>query len=343
MNSRCRSSVGGLGIAGAALLLLLMPSVVAGQTSEESTQARTAWGDPDLQGIWNNATRTPLERPEQFADTPVLTEEQAAERAREALQRRDAPPRPGTVGTYNAFWSDGDRGTIMTRTSLIVDPPDGRIPALTPKAVRREAARADVRRGRGEADSAVDRNRWERCLARGLPMAPGPYNNTYQIFQTPGYVAIFMEMVHDTRIIPLDGRPHGPIRTWLGDSRGRWEGDTLVVETTNFVDTLDGGRFLPSHPGALFQHRGSGETLRLTERFTRVEPGLIEYEFTMDDPQTFTRPWTARVPMQKTGDLPFEYACHEGNHGMVNMLRGARANDAAGNPELGGGDWRAGR
>ena len=128
-----------------------------------------------------------------------------------------------------------------------------------------------------------------------------------------------------------------------GYSRGRWEGDTLVVDTTNFADTLDGGRYLPSHPGALFQHRGSGETLRLTERFTRVEPGLVEYEFTMDDPQTFTRPWTARVPMQKTEDLPFEYACHEGNHGMVNMLRGARANDAAGNPELGGGDWRAGR
>ena len=320
-----------------------MSSSVAGQTPVESTTARTAWGDPDLQGIWNNATRTPLERPAQFADTPFLTEEEAAERAREALLRRDAPPRPGTVGTYNAFWSDGDRGTIMTRTSLIVDPPDGRIPPLTPEALKRESERADVRRGRGEADSAPDRNRLERCLARGLPMAPGPSNNTYQIFQSPGYVAIFMEMVHDTRIIPMDGRPHGTIRTWLGDSRGRWEGDTLVVETTSFVDTLDGGRYLPSHPGALFQHRGSGEMLHLVERFTRVEPDRIEYEFTMNDPTTFTRPWTALVPMQKTEDLPFEYACHEGNHGMVNMLKGARANDAAGNPELGGGDWRAGR
>ena len=341
MNYRCLSPLSGVGIAITALLL--MPSGIAGQAPAGSTPARTAWGDPDLQGIWNNATRTPLERPAQLADTPFLTEEEAAERAREALRRRDAPPRPGSVGTYNAFWSDGDRGTIMTRTSLIVDPPDGRIPALTPEAQQREAARADVRRGRGEADSAPDRNRWERCLARGLPMAPGPYNNTYQIFQSPGYVAIFMEMVHDTRIIPLDDRPHGAIRTWLGDSRGRWEGDTLVVDTTSFVDALDGGRYLPSHPGALFQHRGSGETLHLVERFTRVDPETIEYEFTMNDPKTFTRPWTARVPMQKTEDLPFEYACHEGNHGMVNMLRGARANDAAGNPELGGGDWRAGR
>lgn len=305
MNYQCLSPRNA-GIAIAALLL--MSSGVAGQTPVESTPARTAWGDPDLQGIWNNATRTRLERPAQFADTPFLTEEEAAEQAREALLRRDAPPRPGTVGTYNAFWSDGDRGTIMTRTSLIVDPPDGRIPPLTPEALNRESERADVRRGRGEADSAPDRNRWERCLARGLPMAPGPYNNTYQIFQSPGYVAIFMEMVHDTRIIPLDGRPHVTIRTWLGDSRGRWEGDTLVVETTSFVDTLDGGRYLPSHPGALFQHRGSGEMLHLVERFTRVEPDRIEYEFTMDDPTTFTRPWTALVPMQKTEDLPFEYA-----------------------------------
>jgi hypothetical protein len=324
-------------------VLLSMPSGVVGQTAVEWMPVRTPWGDPDLQGIWNNATRTPLERPAQLADTPFLTEEEATEGAREALERRDAPPRPGTVGTYNAFWSDSDRGTVMTRTSLIVDPPDGRIPALTPEAQKREAARADVRRGRGEADSALDRNRWERCLARGLPMTPGPYNNTYQIFQNQGYVVIFMEMVHDTRIIPLDQRPHGTIRSWLGDSRGRWEGDTLVVDTTSFVDQLDGGRYLPSHPGALFAHRGSGEMLYFVERFTRVDHGRIEYEFTMNDPTTFTRPWIARVPMQKTEDLPFEYACHEGNHGMVNILRGARVNDAAGNPELGGGDWRAGR
>ena len=341
MNCRYLSPLRVLGVVIAALLL--MPSGIAGQTPVESTPARTAWGDPDLQGIWNNATRTRLERPAQFADTPILTEEEAAEQARQALERRDAPPRPGTVGTYNAFWSDGDRGTIMTRTSLIVDPPDGRIPALTPESQKREAARAGVRRGRGEGDSWVDRNRWERCLARGLPMAPGPYNNTYQIFQIPGYVVILMEMVHDTRIIPLDGRPHGSIRTWLGDSRGRWEGDTLVVDTIGFVTQLDGDPYLPAHPGALFQHRGSGETLHLVERFTRTGADMISYEFTMDDPQTYTSPWTAVVPMEKTEDLPFEYACHEGNYGLVSILKGARANDAAGNPELGGGDWRAGR
>jgi hypothetical protein len=323
------------------------PATPAATASAETagTAARTLWGDPDLQGVWNNATGTPLERPDEFADRPVLTEQEAAELAEQAQVRRDAPPRAGDPGTYNAFWSDTGRGVLETRTSLVVDPPDGRIPSLTPAALKREAERAAVRRTRGPADSHEDRNRWERCLARGLPMAPGPYNNTYQIFQTPGYVVILMEMIHDVRIVPLDGRPHlpGGIRQWLGDSRGRWEGQTLVVETRNFIEELDGGTYLPSHRGALFQHRGTGESLRIVERFTRVSADTIVYEFTLDDPQTYTRPWTAEVLMTRTDDRLFEYACHEGNRGLVNILTGARADDAAGTPNLGGGSWTAGR
>ena len=328
--------------------IVVSPARVAAQTAKAPVAAawtppRTPWGDPDLQGTWNNATRTALERPSEFAERPVLTDEEAVALEEEARSRRDSPPRAGDPGTYNAFWSDSDRSTVSTRTSLIVDPPDGKIPPLTPEAKKREAARAEVRRGRGPADSYEDRNRWERCVARGLPMAPGPYNNTYQILQIPGSVVILMEMIHDVRIIPLDGGPHGTIRRWLGDSRGRWEGHTLVVDTVNFVDKLDGNPYLPSHRGAMFQHSGSGATLHLIERFTRVDANTINYEFTMDDPQAFTRPWTALVPMVKTDEQAYEYACHEGNHGLPNILLGARADDAAGRRNLGGGSWTAGR
>ncbi|MQA29960.1 MAG: hypothetical protein GEU82_08995 [Luteitalea sp.] len=331
----------------AALTGVVPSEQIAAQSAKDAagtwTPSKTAWGDPDLQGIWNNATSTPLERPGRFADKPVLSDEEAFALAEEARRQRDSAPRPGDPGTYNAFWSDSDRSIVTARTSLIIDPPDGRIPALTPQARRREMARAEVRHGRGPADSHEDRNRWERCLARGLPMAPGPYNNTYRIFQVPGSVVILMEMIHDVRVIPLDGRPHGPLRRWLGDSRGRWEGNTLVVETVNFADKLDGNPHLPSHRGAMFQHSGSGETLRLVERFTRVSADTIDYEFTMDDPQTFTRPWTALVPMARTDDQLYEYACHEGNYGLANILTGARADDAAGMRNLGGGSWTAGR
>jgi hypothetical protein len=329
-------------------LAVVVSAQVAAQTAKTAVAAtwsapRTPWGDPELQGTWNNATSTPLERPSEFAGKPVLTDDEALELEEQAKSRRDSPPRAGDPGTYNSFWSDSDRSGVLTRTSLIVDPPDGRIPPLTPEAKKRDAARVEVRRGRGPADSYEDRNRWERCLARGLPMAPGPYNNSYQILQTPESVVILMEMIHDVRIIPLDGRPHGRIRSWLGDSRGRWEGNTLVVDTINFADKLDGNPYLPAHRGAMFQHTGSGETLHLIERFTRVDADTINYEFTMDDPQTFTKPWTALVPMVKTEDQAYEYACHEGNYGLANILRGARADDAAGMRNLGGGSWTTGR
>jgi hypothetical protein len=309
----------------------------------KTTVPRTMWGDPDLQGIWNNATSTPLERPTRFGAKAVLTDEEAEEIEADVKSRRDAPPPAGDPGTYNAFWSDVDRGNVTQRTSLIVDPADGRIPALTPEAQARQAARAEVRRQRGPADSYEDRNRWERCLARGLPMAPGPYNNTYQIIQSPGLVAIVMEMIHDVRIIPIEPAPVANIRTWLGRSHGRWEGETLVVETVNFVDKLDGGPLLPAHRGAMFQHNGSGETLRVIERFTRKDANTVTYQFTMDDPKTFTKPWTASVPMSKIGEQLYEYGCHEGNRGLPNIMRGARADDDAGRRNLGGGSWAGGR
>ena len=202
------------------------------------------------------------------------------------------------------------------------------------EAVQRLVAREKARRGRGEADSWVDRNTWERCISRTLPVAmiPNLYNNNYQILQTPEYVVILMEMIHEARIIPLDGRPQASdrIRQWLGDSRGRWEGETLVVETISFNNKLDGGDLQPSH---VIQtgHRGSGETLRLVERFTRIDADTIDYRFTVEDPQTFTRPYTVAIPMMKADSETrlYEYACHEGNYAMVNLLKSGRANEQA--------------
>ena len=280
------------------------------------TPPKTPWGHPDLQGVWNNSTNTPLER--------MTADEQ--ERGRRAQE----PVRRATDGTGAAWPETGGR---LERTSLIVDPPDGRIP-MKPEAVRRLVAREDARQGRGEADSWLDRNSWERCISRTLPVAmiPNLYNNNYQILQTADHVVIVMEMIHEARVIPLDGRPHASdrIRQWLGDSRGHWEGDTLVVETINFNDKLDGGDVQPSH---VIQtgHRGSGKTLRLVERFTRADAKTIDYRFTIEDPQTYTRPYTVAIPMRKTpGETRlFEYACHEGNYAMLNLLKSGRANEQA--------------
>jgi hypothetical protein len=275
----------------------------------------TPWGHPDLQGLWNNSTTTPLER--------LTAEEQARLRAAAKAVRE------ATDGTGAAF---PDAGRPLEQASLVVDPPDGRIPPMKPEAIQRLVARENARAGRGEADSYLDRNSWERCISRTLPVAmiPNLYNNFYQIVQTPGYVVIQMEMIHEARIIPLNGRPHASdgIRQWLGDSRGHWEGKTLVVETTNFNDKLDGGDLQPSH---VIQtgHRGSGKTLRLVERFTRINADTIDYRFTVEDPATFTRPYTVSIPMRKAAatDQMFEYACHEGNHAMVNILKAGRANE----------------
>ena len=297
------------------------------------TAPRTADGQPDLQGIWDFRTITPLERPRSLGDKAFFTAEEAAsfEKDENTRQNRDLiDPKVGGLNypaggviPYNEVWYDrGDKVVKTRRTSLIVDPPNGRLPPYTPegqkKADRRAKEGRDTQLGHPIADSWEDRPLQERCimgLNAGPPMTPGPYNNNVQLFQSPGYVVVFTEMVHDARIIPLDGRPHLSIRQWRGDSRGHWEGDTLVVETNNFKRETS----LP----------GSSANTHLIERFTRTDPDTLLYEFTVDDPTTWTRPWTAQVPMSRS-DLPiYEFACHEGNYAMPGILAGARADEKA--------------
>jgi hypothetical protein len=293
--------------------------------SKNWTPPRTPDGKPDLQGVWTNVTLTPLERPPELKDKAFFTPAEAAQYEKDVIQRNNADRRDGSaeadVGrAYNNFWYD--RGTKVIpalRTSLIVDPPDGRIPFLTPVAQQRVAAQAEARRLH-PADGPEDRALTERCIlwpTAGPPMLPGPYNNNYQIIQGPGYVTIFVEMIHDVRFIPTDGRPHLPpdVRQWMGDPRGHWEGNTLTVDTTNFTSKTT--------------VRGSGESLHLVERFTRASPDMILYEFTVDDPASFTKPWTAQIPMVKMDGPLLEYACHEGNYAMAGMLGGARAAEKA--------------
>jgi hypothetical protein len=289
------------------------------------TAPRTPDGQPDLQGNWTNGTLTPLERPAEFAGKAFLTESEAIEYEKRLAgqnnrDRRDGSAEADLARAYNEFWFE--RGTKVVpnrRTSLIVDPPDGRIPPLTPEAQKKAAARAEARRLH-PADGPEDLGLPVRCLlwpTAGPPMLPGGYNNNYQIVQAPRYVMILVEMIHDVRVIPLDGRPHLPnnMKQWMGDSRGRWEGDTLVVETTNFTDKTN--------------FRGSGEHLRLTERFTRTGPDEITYEFRVEDETSFARPWAAQLPMRRIPDRLYEYACHEGNYGLEGILSGARADEKA--------------
>jgi len=262
---------------------LLLGAACWAQTSKPWTPPRNANGQPDLEGIWNTATLTPLQRPAEFAGKPFLTEaEVAAYEQRMAVQnnrdRRDSSPQADVGGAYNDFWFErGSRVVPSRRTSLITDPADGRIPPLTPEAQRKAAERAEYRRLHA-ADGAEDLGLPVRCLlwpTAGPPMLPGGYNNNYQIVQGPGYVMIIVEMIHDARIIPTDGRPHLPkhVRQWMGDSRGRWEGTTLVVETTNFNDKV--------------AYRNSTDQLVMTERFTPLGPDTLEWSVTFNDPQTW--------------------------------------------------------
>lgn len=289
------------------------------------TVPRTPDGVPDLQGVWTNATVTPLQRPANLAGKEFFTEAEAQAYEREAVARNNADIRGATpaqdVGTaYNAFWYDRGNQVVPTlRTSLIIDPPDGRLPPLTEFGRQLQAARVAARRTQGPADGPESRSLAERCIVwpnGGPPMVPSFYNNNYQIVQGPGYVAILVEMIHDARIIPTDGRAHLPegVRQWMGDPVGHWEGDTLVVETTNF------------RPETGYQ--GSSEHMKLTERFRRVSPDVLLYEFTVEDP-AFARPWTAQIPMSPSEGAIFEYACHEGNEAMKGMLAGARADEQA--------------
>ena len=335
---KTRTAPSPLGVLVAALVLTATGTAGA-QSDAGAEPPRTRGGRPDLQGVWHFNTTTPLQRPERLGDRTHYTEEEhAALAARTAAFRPwDQPPPDGSVGSYNQFWWDRGGPVADRRTSLIVDPEDGRLPPLTPGAIRQIGSverhvpgtlPVRYRIGGLSADGPEERGLAARCLVGynvGPPLLPGGYNNNLQLFQAEDHVVILTEMVHDARIVPLDGRPHAPeaVRLWNGDARGHWDGDTLVVESTNFS-----AKRASFEPGATVAF-GTGETLRLIERFTRLDADTLLYAYTVDDPATFTAPFTAAIPMTRSPDPIFEYACHEGNYGMANMLRAGRAEDAA--------------
>ena len=316
----------------------LVPMLAAGQSAPDGTGwtlPRTADGHPDLQGVWANNSVTPFERPPQWAGKERLTDEELAElkvaaalvvesgldaqfgdqlvlKALEGLTDADSYD---TTGNYNQFWM-ADRD-FTHQTSLVIDPPDGQVPALTVAAERR-AEEGRAHRSAHPADGPEDRSLGERCVNFGVPRLGAGYNSYFQVFQTVGHVAVFKEMAHDVKLIPVGGVPHVPdgVRLWNGDSRGRWEDDTLVVETSNFS------------PKSRF--RASAENLHLVERYTRVDSDTLNYEVTVTDPSTWTQPWTVLIPLKRSDDAVFEYACHEGNYGMEGILSGHRAQERTG-------------
>jgi hypothetical protein len=287
---------------------------------------RTSWGDPSIAGAYNNSDETgiPFERPQEFSNrtldsfTPDELASIAQQRQKQTIERNPTLSEfPGATSPMHWF---ENYFAANSRAWLVSDPPDGKVPPLTDEARRRTAAREEARKGRGPADSYVDRSLYDRCITRGVPgsMMPAIYGNSYQIMQSPDAVTITYEMIHDTRVIPLDGRPHigSAIRQYLGDARGHWEVNTLVVETTNFTDRTP--------------YRGSSEHLKLVERFTPLGPDTLEWSVTFDDPHTWARPWTFAMNLTHDESQPaFEYACHEGNYGLRNMLSAARAEEAA--------------
>ena len=325
----------------AAAVVALAPALAAGQAEVP----RTSWGAPDIGGVWDFRSITPMERPADLAEQEFLSEEEAARLEQETVARNqellDRPAQRttatesvdsgenGAPGFYNNFWLDRGTTTVGTRrTSLIVDPPDGRMPPFTPEAAARQEALRAAREGvvthaptpGGWVEDLGANGLQLRCITgfnAGPPMTPGGYNNNVQIFQTEDFVALLNEMNHNVRYVPLDGRPHVDLPQWTGDSRGRWEGDTLVVETVSFLRETS------------FSSGRTDANLHLTERFTRVEPGVLMYEATIDDPTVWTRPWTYQVPMTFNDQPLYEYACHEGNYGLENILAGARAEEAA--------------
>jgi hypothetical protein len=334
MSHRVVVSVSVAAVLVALVLSPAVPSTAQTSAAKKAPVPRTAWGKPDLQGVWDFRTITPLERPQNQAGREFLTEaeaaklEQATEDRNEELLVRPAERAPvggnvdrrpdGTPGFYNNFWLDQGTKTIGTRrTSLIIDPPEGRLPALMPSAQRRAEARQQYLKEH-PADSWLDRSASDRCIEgfnAGPPINPGGYNQNMQIFQTPTHVALLTEMVHNVRIVPLDGQSStgSGVRQWAGTSRGRWDGDTLIVETSNFKEER--------------RWRNATGNMKLVERFRRIDPASLEYTYTVTDPETWTRPWTATIPMRR-GDLPlYEYACHEGNYSLYNILSGYRAEE----------------
>ena len=306
--------------------VLLSPAGLAGQARaappERPNAPRTTWGTPDLQGVWSTSTVTPFERPAAFEGQEFLTEEEAAEFAERVVSVRNADVRSEGVSdvtsAYNNHWYDWGTQFVSTRrTSLVIEPPTGRVPALTAAGKERVAGSIPIfgfQDGRNPG-SWLERGLWERCITRGVPnvMLPTAYNNHYQIFQTPGHVVILAEMIHDARIIPLDGTAPlpGSIRQWMGNSRGSWEGETLVVETSNFTHKTT--------------YRGAAENLHLIERFSRLDADTLLYRVTIQDPTSFTQPWTVELPATKMAEPIYEYSCHEGNYSMANALSGSLA------------------
>jgi len=312
-------------------LVWLGPGAANGQTKPSPaqkstwTQTKTPWGDPDLQGIWNNVTATPLQRSEEFKDRQSVSSEEAAALEQKTINRQqtneNTPIEQQSAGSRTGYspliWFETSTKLSENRTSLLVYPEDGKLPALTPEADKIAKDMVEARRV-SPADKPEDRGPYERCITRGLPgaMMPGFYNHNYHILQTKDYVAIVVEMIHDARIIPMDRRPHvdGSIKQWLGNSRGHWEGDTLVVETTNM-------RYMPERNVAVF---GTTESGKITERFTRLGQDRMDYHVTVNDPKWYTQAWTASIPMTKVKGPLYEYACHEGNYGLPNILAGHR-------------------
>ena len=334
-------------IGAVAAVVSLLPGQVAAQPvnakpakteSRNWTAPRTSFGQPDLQGVWANNSATPLERPKVLAGRPYLTEQEVAALKKKAHELFDDgnsdaafgdtvftsvlanvkgdkagfKSTDGQTGDYSSVWLV--ERNFDNRTSLITDPADGRLPALTAEAQKRQAAAA-ARRNR-LPEGPEDRSLSERCITFGAPRLGAGYNSYYQIVQSPDAVVMIMETIHDARIIPLDGRPHVPasVREWLGDSRGHWEGDTLVVDTVNYR----AGAFM-----------NASDKLHVIERFTRTGPETLKYEVTVDDPDTWSKPWTAMIPLSHSRDFIFEYACHEGNEGLSGILSGARAEEKA--------------
>lgn len=326
------------GLRGVMVMLVAFVVLVAVPALAQDSAPRTAWGEPDLQGVWDFRTITPMQRPERYGDKEFLTAEEAAALDQAAVDREvrlwtQAPERTeagGNVdrrgagqapGSYNQFWIDSGTRSVDTRqTSLITYPPNGRYPSLTAEGQRRSDARRAYAREH-PADTWEDFSSGVRCILgfnAGPPFTPSAYNNNMQLFQTPNHVVVMTEMVNTSRVIPLDGTPHldPDVLQWSGDSRGYWEGETLVVETRNF--------------DAKRKWRGTTSSARLVERFTRVDADTLEYKFTVTDPETWASPWTASVPLRLNPEPMFEYACHEGNYSMPIMLGGARVEEAAG-------------
>jgi hypothetical protein len=280
----------------------------------------------DLQGVWTNATITPFERPVELGDREFLTEKEVRDlEVRAADGRVDRPPQPGDVGNYNQFWFDsGTKAVQSRRTSLVVEPKNGRVPVKPEARAKRDFDAAH------STDSYEYMSVWDRCITRGIPggMFPTAYNNAYQFVQAPGYVVIYYEMIHEARIIPIDGKPHMPssVKLWNGDSRGRWEGNTLVVDTTNY----NSKGWIATGVATGIKGIPQSEALHVVERFTRVDRDTINYEVTIDDPNVYTQSWKAVIPLTRDPEYRiFEYACQEGNHAVANILSGGRAADKA--------------